>query len=132
MKIIITEWALDSYLRLKHRRAFTEDEYRNVIRPDVLGLANYPSDPKFGLQQFWSIAESPSGVKITGGFKMKWDHLGSGRVELRLPVGILRDAFLCEAYVKENPKLEKRKLARFKLHLELIRQNRHLERGILS
>ncbi len=132
MEIIITEWALDSYLDLKGRRVFSDQEYKQTIRPDVLRLKNYPADPKFGVQQFWSIAECPSGVKIPDGFKMKWDKLGNGLVELRLPVAMIGDALLCEAYVKENPKYEQRRLARFKTHLQLIRLGRYTERGRLS
>lgn len=124
MEIVITEWAFDSYLDLKHDRAFTEQQYWNRIRPDVLLLKNYPMEMRFNLQQFWSIAECPSGQKIPDGFKMKWDQLGNGRVELRLPVAILGDAFLCEAYVKTGSKEEQRKLARFKTHLQLIRMGR--------
>ena len=132
MEVIITEWALDAYLDLKGRRAFTDDQYKSALRPDAVRLKNYPNDPKFNVQQFWSIAECPSGQKIPDGFKMKWDKMGSGRVEIRLPVGILKHAFLCEAYVKENPKYEQRRLARFKTHLQLIRNGVYTERGRLS
>jgi hypothetical protein len=38
--VIITEWALDSYLKLKHRGAFTPQEYRTGLRPDVELLKN--------------------------------------------------------------------------------------------
>lgn len=44
MKIIITQWALDSYLDLVKERAFSKEEYWNNIRPDVLLLANYPNE----------------------------------------------------------------------------------------
>ena len=88
MEIVISEWALNSYLDLKHERAFMPNEYQQTLRPDVLRLKNYPHDTKFDLQQFWSIAECPPGQKIPDGFKMKWDSLGNGRVELRLPVAI--------------------------------------------
>lgn len=131
MEIVITEWAFDSYIDLKGRRVFRAKDYQHTLRPDVLRLKNYPGDPKFNLHQFWSIAECPSGHKIPNGFKMKWDQLGNGKVELRLPIGILGKAFLCEAYVKENPKQEQRKLARFKTHLQLIRMGRYTERGRL-
>ena len=36
MEIIITEWGLNSYLELKAQRAFTNEEYKRKIRPDVL------------------------------------------------------------------------------------------------
>ena len=63
---------------------------------------------------------------------MKWHQIGNGRVQLRLPVGIFTEAMLCEAYVKGNPKEERRKLARFKTHLELIRRGQFTECGRLS
>jgi hypothetical protein len=132
MEIVITEWALDSYLALKRERAFTDQQYEKRIRPDVLLLKNYPAETRFNLQQFWSIAECPSGQKIPDGFKMKWDQLGNGRVEMRLPVAILSQAFLCEAYVKGGSKEELRKLARFKTHLQLIRMGKYRERGRLK
>jgi hypothetical protein len=42
MEIILTAWALDSYLELKHGNVFTDQEYKATIRPDVLLLKNYP------------------------------------------------------------------------------------------
>lgn len=132
MEVVISEWALNSYLDLRQRRVFSDQEYRAVIRPDVLLLRNYPNETRFGLQQFWSIAECPPGRKIPDGFKMKWDQLGSGKVELRLPVAIVTNAILCEAYVKRGSKEEQRKLARFKTHLQLIRMGKLKERGRLS
>lgn len=132
MEIIITEWALDSYLTLKGKQAFSDAEYRKVMRPDVLLLKNYPSDPKFGQNKFWSEAQDAAKVRIPNGFKMKWHQMGNGKVQIRLPVGLFADTFLCEAYVKENPKQEARRLARFKTHLQLIRQDRYTERGRLS
>lgn len=132
MEIIITSWALDSYLEMKHKRVFTNEEYKKIIRPDALRLKNYPDDPKFGNDKFWSIATDQSGNNIEDGYKMKWHQIGSGKIQLRLTVGIFRDAFLCEAYVKENQKLEKRMMARFKVYLQKIRYNEYIENGRLS
>lgn len=74
-----------------------------------------------------------NGKVIPDGFKMKWHQIGSGRVQLRLTVGIVGGkCYLCEAYVKNNDKVDKRKLARFKVYLELIRQGRYKFRGKLS
>ena len=132
MDIVITEWAFDSYLDLLSNNAFTPEEYKKTIRPDVRRLESYPKDPKFGSGKFWSPANDPRGKgPIPDGFKMKWHNMGPGKVQIRLPVGILKDAVLCEAYVKENASQEKRKLARFKTHLELVRQGRFTERGRL-
>jgi len=132
MDVIITGWALDSYLDLKHRKVFSKEEYKEQIRPDVLLLRNYPRDPKFTNDKFWSIATDRSGNKIAGGYKMKWHQMGSGRIQLRLSVGIFTDAFLCEAYVKNNDKEEKRKLAKFKARLQKIREGNYTENGRLS
>lgn len=132
MEIVITAWALNSYLDLKHRSAFSAQEYKKTIRPDVLLLKQYPSEPKFQNPKFWSVATDRAGNRISDGFKMKWHNLGSGKVQMRLPVGIFSEAMLCEAYVKGNPKEEQRKLARFKTHLELIRRGQYTECGRLT
>ena len=130
MGIVITEWALDSYLALLAVAAFTRNDYRDRIRPDVMKLKTYPADPSFGVDRFWSPARDPvARGNIPDGFKMKWHNIGPGKIQLRLPVGILGDAVLCEAYVKESSKQEKRKLARFKVHLQLVRLGRFTERG---
>lgn len=132
MEIIITAWALNSYLELKHKRVFSDKEYKNTLRPDALRIKNYPDDPRFKNDKFWSIATEPNGNKIEDGYKMKWHQIGNGKVQLRLTVGVLCDAFLCEAYVKENPKVEKRKMARFKVYLKLIKDNEYTENGRLT
>jgi hypothetical protein len=102
LEIVITDWALDSYLHLLHSRVFTKEDYRNVLRPGVMKLKSYPSDVAFSNDKFWGPAEV-MGNGIAGGFKMKWRQVGSGRAQLRLPVAILgRQAYLCRAYVKAN------------------------------
>ncbi len=132
MEIVITAWALDSYLDMKHKNVFTNQEYKTKFRPDVLHLKNYPTDPQLKNSKLWSLATDRSGNNIPDGYKMKWHNVGSGKVQLRLPVGVFSEAFLCEAYVKGNPKHEQRMLARFKTYLELIRLSRYTESGRLS
>jgi hypothetical protein len=132
MEIVITEWALNSYLELRHKQTFSAQDYRERIRPDVVLLKDYPDEPKFQNDKFWSPAVDQSHHPIRGGFKMKWHQIGSGRVQLRLPVGMFDEAFLCEAYVKGNKKEERRMLARFKTHVALIGRGRHTERGRLK
>lgn len=122
MDIIITQWALNSYLDLVHKGDVTPAEYWSKIRVDVLRLKNYPLDPKFSQSKFWSIAQDSAGNMIANGYKMKWHQVGNGLVQLRLPVGIFKEAFLCAAYVKQNAKQEKRELAKFKTYLQLIKQ----------
>ena len=95
MEIVITSWALDSYLDLKHRQVFTDQEYKTKIRPDVLLLKNYPTEIKFQNSKFWSQATDRSNNRIPDGFKMKWHQVGSGKIQLRLPVGIFSEALLC-------------------------------------
>ena len=124
MDIILTQWALDTYLELVRSRVFDAQEYKMQIRPDVLLLRDYPNDSKFGVQKFWSPAGS-----IPGGFKMKWHQVGSGNVQLRLGVGVWSDAILCEGYVKRGAKAEARKLARLKTHMQLVVKGRYTKCG---
>lgn len=133
MEIIITQWALDSYLDLKAENVFTVEEYKDVLRPDVLRLQGYPADPKFKQGKFWSPAQDRNGGVIADGYKMKWHQIGNGRVQLRLTVGIFgNECILCEAYVKKDDKVDNRKLARFKVYLDLIRQGSYTVRGKLT
>ncbi len=134
MEIIITGWALDSYLELKHNKSFSAEHYKTIIRPDVLLLKKFSTSPspKFSSNKFWSPATFHNGSAIPGGFKMKWHNLGDKKVQLRLPVGMINDAFLLYAYVKTDPKVEARQLAKFKTRLELIRRGQYTECGRLS
>jgi hypothetical protein len=131
VKIFITQWALDSYLNLKHDQLFSEEYYKGALRPDVLRLKNYPDDPKFDIGKFWSPAKLNKSI-IQNGYKMKWHQVGNGKVQLRLPVCLSGDAYLCEAYVKRDEKLERRKLAKFKTHIQLIEEGRFSICGELS
>jgi len=132
MEIIITQWALDSYLELKAGKAFSDEEYWNEIRPDVLLLQKHPNDHKFTQGKFWSPAQDRNHKNISNGYKMKWHNKGDGKVQLRLTVGILDETcFLCEAYIKHDEKEDRRRLAKFKVYLELIRQGSYTVRGIL-
>lgn len=132
MDIIITQWALDSYLNLKSKHTFNLDEYQTIIRPNVMLLKKFPHAPEFNQGKFWSIAQDSGGQIISNGYKMKWHQIGPGRVQLRLTVGIFdNECYLCEAYVKHNAKQDKRQLERFRTHLQLIRLNRYKLRGRL-
>lgn len=131
--VIITEWALGSYLDLKSRRAFTDQEYWTVLRPDVeLLQTGIPSShPKFANAKFWGPA-TQCNVVLPGGYKMKWHQMGPGQIQLRLPVMAgPRKAFLCEAYVKANVATERRQMARFKTQMNLISLGRYIFRGKL-
>ena len=64
---------------------------------------------------------------------MKWHNIGDGLIQLRLTVGMLGSEFyLCEAYIKTDDKVDRRKLAKFKGYLDLIRQGRYTYRGTLK
>jgi len=131
--VVITDWALDSYLNLKHSNVFSDCEYWSTLRPDVELLRNgIPSPhPKFGNSKFWGPAKA-SGVTLSDGYKMKWHNLGPGQVQLRLPImAAPHKAFLCEAYVKDSVATERRKMARFKTQMNLIAQGRYVYRGSL-
>jgi len=130
MKVIITQWGLDSYLNLKHSDLFTRKYYEESLRVDVIRLKKYPNDPKFENGKFWSPARFKKNT-IPNGYKMKWHQVGNGCVQLRLPVGLLCHSYLCEAYVKNNEKRELRMLAKFKTHLQLIEEGRYLKCGEL-
>lgn len=130
---IITQWALDSYLDLVNQKVFSRQEYLTKIRPDVMLLKNYPNDPKFNNGKFWSPANDMNGKVISDGYKMKWHQIGNGGVQLRLTVGIVGgNSYLCEAYVKTDNKVDKRKLAKFKVYLDLIRKGYYTTRGELK
>jgi hypothetical protein len=132
MVIIITEWALQSYLELRSRNVFSDQDYWNVIRPDVERLRTYPLDQKFGIAKFWGLATDRTGVPLVGGFKMKWHNLGPGQVQLRLAVALVNgEALLCRGYVKSDPKVDKAEMAKFKDHLRRISLGTYTRRGTL-
>jgi hypothetical protein len=137
ISIVLTQWALDSYLDLKHLKVFSPADYKEAIRPDVKLLESYPAHPKFANGKFWSPATLDNNA-LPNGYKMKWHNLGVQRVQLRLTVGLGFDkelsdtALLCHAYVKNNPKTEYRQLLKFKTRLELIRRREYTERGRLA
>src|SRR4051794_17043890 len=110
MDVIITEWALDSYLNLKHAKTFSDTEYKNTLRPDVELLKDGMPSPhaKFQNAKFWGPATDIAGKPIQYGFKMKWHNIGSGRIQLRLATVILGGkSFLCQGYVKSSDFVDK-------------------------
>lgn len=102
-----------------------------MIRPDVLRLKNFPFEEKFQNGKFWSPATF-NRDSIPHGFKMKWHQVGNGSVQLRLPVVVMEEIYLCSAYVKKDEKMEKRMLAKFKTHIQLIQEGKFIKRGELS
>ena len=133
MEVVITEWALDSYLNLKHAHVFSDEEYRVTLRPDVELLKDgYPSPHgKFKNDKFWGPATDLMG-NISHGYKMKWHQIGSGKVQLRLAVAIINGiSYLCRGYVKKDEKVDRREMARFKIHLREIFTGNYQYRGDL-
>lgn len=134
MDIIITEWALNSYLDLKHRHTFSNKEYKTTLRPDVeLLKQGYPStNPKFEHSKFWGPATDLRGKIIKHGFKMKWHNIGNGRVQLRLAIIILNGkSFLCQGYIKSNEAADKRQMALLKNRINNIADGTYSYRGLL-
>jgi hypothetical protein len=131
LDICITQWALDSYLDLKHQGVIDGNFYKTTLRPDVLLLTNYPTPPEFNNGKFWSVATIGS-VIVSNGFKMKWHHVGSGRVQLRLTVFHQGDFYLCQAYVKLNSAQDRREVAKFKARIQLILQGQYTLCGRLK
>ena len=35
MEVIITEWGLQSYINLKAKGVFSDDDYKDILRPDA-------------------------------------------------------------------------------------------------
>jgi len=130
MEIIITDWALQSYLGLNN--VFTEKEYREILRPDAELLHDYPRNPKFRNDKFWGPCKDESGKIIHQGYKMKWHNIGSGRIQLRLLIVISDEtAYLCNAYVKDNQKTDFREMAKLKMKIQHINEGRFIFRGRL-
>jgi hypothetical protein len=131
LEVIITQWALDTYLDLKHRGVFDRDFYNDVIRPDVLLLKEFPNSPKFGNWKFWSQATMGS-VVVSRGFKMKWHQVGNGQVQLRLTICHQECFFLCQGYVKLNSAQDRREIAKLKTRIQLIFQGQYTICGRLK
>ncbi|MBB63661.1 MAG: hypothetical protein CMO81_01185 [Waddliaceae bacterium] len=132
MDIVITEWALQSYLELRGRE-FTNEEYWKNIRPDVELLKDFPSNSKFELSNFWGPCKDKSQARVPNCYKMKWHNIGPGRVQLRLLVVFSDDmAYLCQAYVKRDEKVDKRQIAKIKIRAKLIERGQVEIRGRLK
>lgn len=132
MDIVITEWALQSYLDLRGDNVFNGSDYRDTIRPDVERLRTYGTqgqDTKFSNHLFWGRAVS-GGAPVAGGFKMKWHNLGPGCVQLRLLVAMKDDeALLCTAYVKDSDRTDRRQMALFSYRTSQIHSGHYTRRG---
>ncbi len=132
MRIIITEWGLDSYLDLLGQKVFSRAEYWSTLRPDVKKLLHYPTLVDFGNSQFWGPAKSPKGT-VSDGYKMKWHNIGPGKVQLRLCVAILGSmAYACHAFVKNNKAGDLINGAKLRSRIELLKQGRANLRGELK
>jgi hypothetical protein len=134
MDVVITEWALDSCLNLKHAYVFTQSEYQNTLRPDVELLKDGmpPKHEKFKSSKFWGPATDMGGSAMKHGYKMKWRKIGPGRVQLRLAVAHIHNAaFLCQGYVKNNELVDKREMAKFKNRIRDISNGHYVYRGNL-
>lgn len=142
MEVIITEWALQSYIDLKSKAVFSDSDYKNTLRPDAeLLKTDDPfnvNHPKFSNSKFWGPA-THNGVIIKNGYKMKWHNIGSGKNQLRLCVIIVETeiddvkkqrAFLCTSYIKDD-KREKLEMLSFKTKIKNILDGTYYYRGRL-
>ena len=129
---MITRWVLDAYLNLLDSGVFSRALYFEALRSDILRLRNLVGDPKFRDAKFWGPAIDRRGRAVPDGWKMKWHNFGNGNVQLRLCVGLVgADAYLCHAYVKTSAAQDKRMAGSLKDKIDLIRAQRHDERGEL-
>jgi hypothetical protein len=130
MRVIITDWALQSYFDLL--RTFSSTNYKEVLRPDAELLKSYPRHPKFGNSKFWGPCKDRSKRIVSHGYKMKWHNFGYGKVQLRLLVVILEEhAYLCNAYVKDSSKKDEREMEKLKVKIKLIQKGGFVSRGRL-
>lgn len=130
MEVVITHWALESYLDLY--KVFTREEYQQMLRPDAELLKEYPHHPKFDNDKFWGPCKDKGGKIIRQGYKMKWHNVGNGHVQLRLLVVIVHEAaYLCNAYVKNNESTDFREMAKLKAKIQLINEGKFTFRGRL-
>ncbi len=131
--IIITEWALQSYLSLKGQNAFSASEYWKTIRPDVELLRSLPCTPdvKFENDKFWGPATLKGGIVVPGGYKMKWRNMGDGGVQIRLHVAVLDHMYLCQSYIKNNESTDYREAAKLEFRIKQIKNGQYAYRGKL-
>jgi hypothetical protein len=132
VNLILTNWALNSYQELGQQHIFSKEEFWKIIRPDVLLLKDgYPSAHEiFNQSKFWGEA-TLSGKVIQNAYKMKWHNFGCGRVQLRLCIVILKgNIYICNGYVKDD-KSDLREMAKLKLKIEKIKENKFVKLGVL-
>jgi hypothetical protein len=131
MEIVITSWAFDSYSDLIAKKAFTKQEYVKILRKDAELLKLFPHDPKFKVNSFWGPATKGNGTKVNKGYKMKWDSIGPGKNELRLCIAIIgAKVFLCQPYIKKG-KNDIRECLNLERYINLIQQDRYIDRGTI-
>lgn len=56
MEIVITDWALQSYLNLQN--VFTKDEYQKILRPDAELLKNILGNQNLKIINFGGLAKT--------------------------------------------------------------------------
>ena len=136
-KIIITEWAFDSYLALvgSHVIVCDPNDHRfnyRLLRDDALLLKKFRlpcESPKFKNDKFW---ERFKGVNRDL-FEMKWHNFGHARVQLRLHVYVrAKEIFLLQGYVKNDAKKQTREMIKSEMYADFIDQGQYKFRGELT
>ncbi len=120
MVVKITDWGLQSYLKIIHKNLMPRDEYRQVIRPDVERFRLFPADPMFSNSRRWGPAKVGS-HHVADGFKMKWHNL-THMDQLRLCVAVIgATAYICQAYNKTSPALDRRQCLKFEANIKALK-----------
>lgn len=131
MRILITEWALASYLDLRKDGVLSREVYWQVLRPDIESLAELSSSERFKDASFWGPAQALGGRRVQDGWKMKWHNVGNAR-QLRLCVALVdRDAYLCHAYQKSSASGDWMEGAKLEVRIQIIREGKAEVRGAI-
>jgi len=122
MVVLITKHALQTYLALKHQGQFTDEEYREKLRPDAERLKSWPGDEKFDQSRFWGPAEF-KGKRIPDAFKMRWRNIGPGRIQLRLGVVRYGETWLLYEGYRKDTRAEKFYMLRLATFRKALKEN---------
>jgi len=135
-RVIITEWALDSYADLVAGRVVVPDKkdakynYKE-LREDALLLRSYGekhASPKFKNDKFWE--KFGDGQEL---YEMKWHNFGHTKSQLRLHVYVrLPDVYLLQAYVKTDQRKQQREMIKSEDHTDYIDRGQYRFRGELK
>jgi len=135
-RIIITEWAFDSYSDLVAKHVVVPDKrdrkynYKQ-LRDDALLLRDYGTkkeSPKFRNDKFWEKFGTSQEL-----YEMKWHNFGPTKSQLRLHVYVrLPDVYLLQAYEKNSFSKQQREMIKSEDHVYYIDRRQFRFRGELK